>query len=1089
MTSALYFILAILPSWLAYHSWRLLRLVFQSVRGYKFKRVFLFDLSKAYGLISTPQPEIPSTPSPVCLSASRPHSDNPKVIQLPRLYPIFPADGLKGDTTVDIIAVHGIETISPKTWTAYERDTEPRGRSFYWLKDANMLPSVVKGARIWAFDYNSNYSHDAQTVKIDGLAMALLNCMKDRRGDFESRKIIFIGSCFGGVVVAEALLTAFRDAERKKALFDQTAGVIFLGSPLRGTKAATFAGWKNLIFGILGPDQESSDTLLDDLKENSSRLENLVAEFGKLTVRSRTQAGIEVRCFYETRKTQVSNAISRNLPVKEMLLVDKVSACLDCHEHIPLDVRHAMMNKYRGPEDPNFKLVSGRIKDMMDKIRADRSLTGDEKKCMQALSFPYQDQKDVNPERVEGTCEWFLQHEKFLAWCQDTTKNLLWVTAGPGCGKSVLSKALVDEGLLHAGNPDTKTASICYFFFKDDAERGSGINALRSILHQLFRQKPWLIKEHAIPDYEIHGPKFPFRTLWNILIKAASDANAGPIICLFDALDECELSNRNSLINYISSFHRDSKTSTSKLKFIVTSRPYNELSIEFKVDDLPSIQLDGNEVSENICREVDLVIASEITRIGSGRRPPLSDGTQTSLIQHLKTHNNRTYLWVYLMLQEISRSLESTERRLTRLIETIPLSVNEAYENILKRATKPYQAQRVLRLILAAERPLTLKEMNIALEILDMEENGDHYIPKSDRKLELDRTEAEFQRKIEDFCGLFVSIVDQKIYLIHQTAKEFLTSNNGILNSWSPLCWENTFAHELSHLEALKACMWYLQLEFRTSRSFLSYASINWTFHFQQAGKYADEELGKDALQLCDTTSQRFSLWFRELGLERWGLPPVNSNDLIITCTFGLVTAVKLLVEGKSNVDVDSKGARYDRTPLSWAAANGHEVVAKLLLEKGAEVDAKDTEYGRTPLSWAAGNGHEAVAKLLLKTLDRGAEVDAKDTYGQTPLSWAAGNGHVAVAKLLLHRGAEVDAKDDYGRTPLSWAVGNGHEAVAKLLLKTLDRGAEVDAKDDYGRTPLSWAARNRHEAVAKLLLEQGPEVDAKDTYSQTPLF
>lgn len=66
-----------------------------------------------------------------------------------------------------------------------------------------MLPSVVKGARIWAFDYNSNYSHDAQTVKIDGLAMALLNCMKDRRGDFDTRKIIFIGSCFGGVVIAE----------------------------------------------------------------------------------------------------------------------------------------------------------------------------------------------------------------------------------------------------------------------------------------------------------------------------------------------------------------------------------------------------------------------------------------------------------------------------------------------------------------------------------------------------------------------------------------------------------------------------------------------------------------------------------------------------------------------------------------------------------------------------------------------------------------------------------------------------------------------------------------------------------------------
>jgi len=111
-------------------------------------------------------------------------------------------------------------------------------------------------------------------------------------------------------------VTASRGAERKKVVFDQTAGVIFLGSPLRGTKAATFAGWKNFVFGVLGPNQESSCTLLDDLKANSSRLETLVAEFGRLTVQSRMQAGMEIRCFYETRTSQVFNAISRNSLIK-----------------------------------------------------------------------------------------------------------------------------------------------------------------------------------------------------------------------------------------------------------------------------------------------------------------------------------------------------------------------------------------------------------------------------------------------------------------------------------------------------------------------------------------------------------------------------------------------------------------------------------------------------------------------------------------------------------------------------------------------------------------------------------------------------
>ena len=122
----------------------------------------------------------------------------------------------------------------------------------------------------------------------------------------------------------QALLIASRetDGEQKKAIFEQTAGVIFLGSPLRGTRAATFAGWKNLVFGILGHSQESSVTLLSDLEADSSRLESLVADFGKLTIRTRTQKGMEIRCFYETRKTQVLNAISRKSPIKpEEILV------------------------------------------------------------------------------------------------------------------------------------------------------------------------------------------------------------------------------------------------------------------------------------------------------------------------------------------------------------------------------------------------------------------------------------------------------------------------------------------------------------------------------------------------------------------------------------------------------------------------------------------------------------------------------------------------------------------------------------------------------------------------------------------------
>jgi ankyrin repeat protein len=73
-----------------------------------------------------------------------------------------------------------------------------------------------------------------------------------------------------------------------------------------------------------------------------------------------------------------------------------------------------------------------------------------------------------------------------------------------------------------------------------------------------------------------------------------------------------------------------------------------------------------------------------------------------------------------------------------------------------------------------------------------------------------------------------------------------------------------------------------------------------------------------------------------------------------------------------------------------------------LLARADVEVNSKD-RYGRTPLSWAAGNGHEAVIRLLLARADVEAdvEVDSKDRDGRTPLSRAAENGHEAVVRLL----------------------------------------------------------------------------------------
>ncbi|KAF6825877.1 Ankyrin repeat domain-containing protein 50-like protein 3 [Colletotrichum musicola] len=85
----------------------------------------------------------------------------------------------------------------------------------------------------------------------------------------------------------------------------------------------------------------------------------------------------------------------------------------------------------------------------------------------------YQVFKDNNPERVQGTCEWVLGHERYRRWYNNSGNDLLWISADPGCGKSVLAKSLIDNELRN-----TDSHNICYFFFKDNEEQNSFATAM-----------------------------------------------------------------------------------------------------------------------------------------------------------------------------------------------------------------------------------------------------------------------------------------------------------------------------------------------------------------------------------------------------------------------------------------------------------------------------------------------------------------------------------------------------------------------------------------------------------------------------------
>src|SRR5579859_4134320 len=239
------------------------------------------------------------------------------------------------------------------------------------------------------------------------------------------------------------------------------------------------------------------------------------------------------------------------------------------------------------------------------------------RECHQALkTSSYEQFKNINRNRVQGTCMWVLEHQKYIRWQQSLKDDLLWISADPGCGKSVLAKSLIDNELQA-----TDTHSICYFFFKDNNEQNSLATALCALLHQLFGRRPPLLR-HAMVIWEKNGEKVQDEVdeLWRILHAAATDPVADGVTCVLDALDECREDDSRTLIRFLTDFYTRScqkPSRKSQLKFLVTSRPYSDIELDFEgiPSNLPAIRLSGEDQNEEIRDEINLVIKERVSTV------------------------------------------------------------------------------------------------------------------------------------------------------------------------------------------------------------------------------------------------------------------------------------------------------------------------------------------------------------------------------------------------------------------------------------------------------------------------------------------
>ncbi len=181
-----------------------------------------------------------------------------------------------------------------------------------------------------------------------------------------------------------------------------------------------------------------------------------------------------------------------------------------------------------------------------------------------------------------------------------------------------------------------------------------------------------------------------------------------------------------------------------------------------------------------------------------------------------------------------------------------------------------------------------------------------------------------------------------------------------------------------------------------------------------------------------------------------------------------------------AGADVNARNNR-SVTPLHFAATNGHEEIARLLIAEGANVNVNMGDYSWTPLHDAANRGHTKLVKLLL---EKGAKVDAGYNYGHTPLYYAIWSEDEESVRILIAAGADVNGPKQ-GYPPLFYAVRKSHEGIVKAII---DAGADVNKGPQPSYLPLFYAVQQSHEGIAKAIIDAGADVNVEDWKGWTPL-
>ncbi|GJC77672.1 vegetative incompatibility protein HET-E-1 [Colletotrichum liriopes] len=379
------------------------------------------------------------------------------------------------------------------------------------------------------------------------------------------------------------------------------------------------------------------------------------------------------------------------------------------------------------------------------------------------VSDPRDDKERI--ERTKGgllqeSFRWILDHDDFRQWHDDEQSRLLWIKGDPGKGKTMLLCGIINELEKRPAH-----IVISYFFCQaTDVRLNSATAVVRGLLYLLLDQNPSLIKrlrkkyDHA--GKQLFDDVNSWDALSKFLIIILQDLSQQNTYLVIDALDECT-TGLNQLLHLIVQV-----SSLSQTKWLLSSRNRRDIEqIVRPIESRTRLSLELKENAELVSRAVDAYITQCISNLAVLQGNKL---LQDQVQREVRRKADGTFLWVALVVKEL-RKAEILE--VIDILNDIPAGLDELYERMIQQIReqgrqRPELCRKILSAVTTAYRPLRLEELQV---LVDLPPN----VPNTEQSI----------LTIAGWSGSFLTIRDNAIYIIHQSAKDFLAKHRFLFPS------------------------------------------------------------------------------------------------------------------------------------------------------------------------------------------------------------------------------------------------------------------------------------------------------------------